>query len=81
MKFKLFTCVVLTQNIPDEDLFAGAVGVIVEHHPATKFYPQGYEVEFFSGDGDTLVVSVPATNIRSVTENDIFHVREKGATI
>ena len=51
MKFKLFTRVVLTQNIPEENLFTGDVGVVVEHHPATKFYPEGYEVEFFTGDG------------------------------
>ena len=80
MKFKLFTRVALTQNIPDENLFTGDVGVVVEHHLATKFYPEGYEVEFFTGDGDTLtVVSVPENKIRAVTGNDVFHVREKAA--
>ena len=78
MKLKLFSRVILKQNIPDEKLFAGDVGVIVEHHPATDFYPEGYEVEFFTADGDTLtVVSVPATLLRTATGNDVFHVREK----
>lgn len=78
MKFKLFSRVILKQDIPDENLFAGDVGVIVEHHPATDFYPEGYEVEFFTADGDTLtVISVPATKLRTVTGNDVFHVREK----
>jgi len=80
MKFKPFTRVVLTQNIPYENLFGGDVGVVVEHHPATKLYPEGYEVEFFTGDGDTLtVVSVPVKKMRAVTANDVFHVREKTA--
>ncbi len=82
MKFKLFTRVVLTQNLPNENLFAGDVGVIVEHHPATKFYEEGYEVEFLTGDGDTLtVVSLPEKNIRAVTGHDVFHVREKATII
>jgi len=41
MKFKLFTRVVLTQNIPDENLFTGDVGVVVEHHPATNSIRKG----------------------------------------
>lgn len=78
MKLKLFSRVILRQNMPDENLFAGDVGVIVEHHPATEFYPEGYEVEFFTADGDTLtVVSVPTTLLRTATGNDVFHVREK----
>jgi hypothetical protein len=78
MKFKLLSRVILKQDMPEENLFAGDVGIIVEHHPATSFYPEGYEVEFFTADGDTLtVVSVPETKLRTATGNDVFHVREK----
>jgi len=78
MKFPLFSRVVLMQDIPEENLFAGDIGVTVEHYPATKYYPEGYEVEFFAATGETLnVVSLDTDQLRSVTGNDIFHVREK----
>lgn len=77
MKFLLFSRVILLQNLPDENLLTGDVGTIVEHHPATDQYPEGYEVEFFAGNGETLtVVSVPATALRTATRKDILHVRE-----
>lgn len=78
MIFKLFSRVVLTQNVLEENLFAGDVGIVVEYHPATGHYSEGYEVEFFAANGDTLVVvSLPAKKLRSVTGNDVFHLREK----
>jgi len=78
MKFELFARVILTEDLPGENLLAGDVGVIVEHHPAANIYSEGYEVEFFTAAGDTLtVVSLEATKLRTVTDNDIFHVREK----
>lgn len=81
MKFKLFSRVVLTQNVLEENLFAGDVGIVVEHHPATDHYSEGYEVEFFAANGDTLVaVSLPAEKLRAVTGNDVFHVREKAGS-
>ncbi len=77
MSFKLFSRVILVEDLLDENLIAGDMGTIVEHHPATKNYPEGYEVEFFSGSGETLaVVSVPASALRAVTSKDILHVRE-----
>jgi hypothetical protein len=53
------------------------MGTIVEHHPATKEYPEGYEVEFFAGNGETVaVVSVPATALRAATGQEVLHVRQ-----
>ena len=51
----------------------------MEHHPATDFYTEDYEVEFFTADGDTLtLISVPATLLmRVATGNDVYHIREK----
>jgi len=77
MTFPLFSRVILTQDISEENLVAGDMGTTVEHHPATSDYPEGYEVEFFAGTGDTLaVVSIPANLLRAVTREDILHVRQ-----
>lgn len=77
MSLELFSRVILVKDLPDENLVAGDMGTLVEHHPATKDYPEGYEVEFFSGNGETIaVVSVPASALRRVTSKDILHVRE-----
>ncbi len=77
MSFKLFSRVILAKDFPDENLVAGDMGTVVEYHPATTNYPEGYEVEFFAGNGETLaVVSVPASALRAATRKDILHVRE-----
>jgi hypothetical protein len=77
MNFPLFSGVILTEDFPGENLVAGDMGVVVEQHPATEDYPEGYEVEFFAGNGETVaVVSVPATALRSATRKDILHARE-----
>jgi hypothetical protein len=76
MTFPLFSRVVLSVDLPEEQLMAGDMGAIVEHHPATAAYPEGYEVEFFAGNGETLaVVSVPATALRQATRKEVMHVR------
>ena len=80
MNFSLFSSVILTQDLLDENLVVGDMGVVVEHHPATEDYPEGYEVEFFAGNGETVsVVSVPATALRSATRTDILHARQQFA--
>ncbi|MBI3800399.1 MAG: DUF4926 domain-containing protein [Deltaproteobacteria bacterium] len=76
MTFPLFSRVILSVDLPEEQLMAGDMGTIVEHHPATAAYPEGYEVEFFAGNGETLaVVSVPATALRQATRQEVMHVR------
>jgi uncharacterized protein DUF4926 len=73
----LFHRVVLKEDLPEEDLRAGDVGVVVEHYPARAGVPEGYEVEFFAATGETLaVVSVPAASVRPATPADILAVRE-----
>ncbi|OGC06090.1 hypothetical protein A2V82_01700 [candidate division KSB1 bacterium RBG_16_48_16] len=77
MSFPLFSRVILEQNLPDEGLVAGDLGTVVEFHPASEAYPEGYEVEFFAGNGETLaVVSVPATALRAATRQEILHARQ-----
>jgi hypothetical protein len=76
MKFPLFSRIILKLDIPDENLVAGDIGTIIEYHPATREYPEGYEVEFFAGNGETIaVVSLPATALRRATRKDVMHVR------
>ena len=76
MTLPLFSRVILTQDIRHHNLVAGDMGTIVEHHPATSEYPEGYEVECFAGNGETIsVVSVPATVLCPATSKDVMHVR------
>ncbi len=77
MSFPLFSRVVLTVDFSDENLLAGDMGTVVEHHPATNEYGEGYEVEFFAGNGETItVVSVSADALRSATRTDVLHARQ-----
>ena len=73
----VFRRVVLTTDIPKEGLRAGDVGVVVEHYAGRQDVPEGYELEFFSGTGETVaVVSVPATSVREATDHEVLSVRE-----
>ncbi len=77
MSLPLFSRVILTKDLPKENLLAGDMGTIVEHHPATNQYAEGYEVEFFAGNGETIaVVSIPASALRRATRRDVLHVRQ-----
>jgi hypothetical protein len=80
MTFPSFSRVILLQDIAEENLIAGDMGTVVEFHPATEDYLEGYEVEFFTGNGETIaVVSVPATALRAATRQDVLHVRQLNA--
>ena len=80
MTFPLFSRVILLQDIAEENMIAGDMGTIVEFHPGTEHYHEGYEAEFFAGNGETIVVvSVPATALRAATRQDVLHVRQLSA--
>lgn len=80
MTFPTFSRVILLQDIPEEKLIAGDMGTIVEFHPSTEDYNEGYEIEFLAGNGETIaVVSVPATALRAATRQDVLHVRQLSA--
>ena len=73
MIIKEHDCVVLTKNLPAENLEAGDVGTVVH------IYKEGvaYEVEFITLAGDTVTVAtVEASDVRPVGKRDISHVRE-----
>jgi hypothetical protein len=64
--------VVLTADIPEENLKQGDVGTVVLIHQAGA----GFEVEFATLAGETLaVVTVPANAVRPVGDKEIAHVR------
>jgi len=77
MTLALAQRVVLTQDLPKEGLRAGDVGVIVEHYVARADVPEGYELEVFAANGQTVaVVSVPASAVREATEREVLSVRD-----
>jgi hypothetical protein len=75
MPFELFTDVILTEDLPAENLRAGDVGTVVDHHSAPGM-EDGYSVEFFDMTGQTVsVVTVPGSLLRSPTHADRPAVR------
>jgi len=75
MPFELFTDVILTADLPDEDLKAGDVGTVVERH-VVRGMEDGYSIEFFDMTGQTITVAtVPATALRAPTHSDRPAVR------
>ena len=64
--------VVLTSDIPEEELTAGDVGTVVH------VYGDGeaFEVEFVALDGETIAVAtLPASSIRPVRRRELTHAR------
>ena len=73
MKIKEHDCVVLTKNLPEENLEAGDVGTVVHIYGAGV----AYEVEFVTLAGRTVAVAtVEASAVRPVGKHDLSHVRE-----
>ena len=65
--------IVLRTAVPAERLEAGDVGTVVHVYQDG----QAYEVEFVALDGHTTaVVTLEASQVRSVTRRDLSHSRE-----
>lgn len=76
MRYKLFGEVVLKKDIPEKNLKKGDVATIVEYHPVSDG-EDGYSLEVFNALGDTIaVITVAESTIESLTENEVFSVRE-----
>jgi hypothetical protein len=70
MSFEMYQDVILTVDLPDNGLCAGAVGTLVERHdvPGKEL---GYSVEFFDMTGRTVaVVALPSSLLRAPTSAD-----------
>lgn len=69
-------CVVLTQDLLDEELKAGDIGTVVHVHEGGA----AYEVEFMTLAGATIcVATLVAAHVRPIAPRDIAHVRELAA--
>lgn len=72
---KPYQDVVLLLNMPEEGLYAGDVGTVVERHDVPG-RDTGYSVEFFDMLGNTVaVVTLPASALRLPTHTDRPAVR------
>jgi hypothetical protein len=81
MSLHLYSDVVLVRDVADEGLFAGDVGVVVEHHDVAGL-ETGYSVEFFDMLGNTIaVVTLPASFFRRPTQTDRSAVRSQLVTV
>ena len=77
MQFELYSDIVLARDVPEEKLFAGDVGTVVERHEATG-RETGYTVEFFDMLGNTVAaVTLPARALRVPTSADRPAVRSE----
>ena len=73
MKIKEHDCVVLTRDLPAENLRAGDVGAVIHIHKGGV----AYEVEFVTLTVRTVAVAtVESSSLRPVGKRDINHVRE-----
>jgi hypothetical protein len=64
--------VALTQDLPEQHLKAGDVGMVLHVYGEG----QGYEVEFVTLKGDFVaLVAVQAAQIRRIEQGEIAHVR------
>ena len=75
MDFSLYMDVILVQDVPEEGVKAGDVGVVVERHEVVG-RETGYSVEFFDMLGNTVAVAtVPGSALRAPTHADRPAVR------
>ncbi|MDZ7360919.1 MAG: DUF4926 domain-containing protein [candidate division KSB1 bacterium] len=80
MEFKLHSDVVLVQDVIEDGLFSGDVGVGDECHDVAGL-ATGYSVEFFDMPGNTVaVVTLPRNLLRQPTHADRPAVRLQLAT-
>ncbi len=76
MALELYQRAILTVDIPADKLRAGDVGTLVEKHDVLGVPEVGYSVEFFDMTGRTIaVVTVPASNLREPTTQDLLSAR------
>jgi hypothetical protein len=65
--------VILTRDIPEQDLYKGDVGVVVHLHNGGE----AYEVEFMTMSGSTVAVcTLDSSDVQAVNSRMIPHIRE-----
>lgn len=64
--------IILTRDIPENNLKKGDLGIIVMVHDNSR----GFEVEFSTLDGDTIsVVTLNSEDVREIRKHEIAHAR------
>lgn len=64
--------IVLRRDVPEHDLARGDVGTVVHVYKGGE----GVEVEFVTGEGDTVaVLTLRAEDVRPLGEREILHAR------
>jgi len=73
MMMRELETIVLNRDIPEHGLAKGDVGAVVHRYSSGE----AYEVEFVTADGRTVaVLTLTASEIRSMGSGEILHVRE-----
>lgn len=76
MTFELFSRVVSTRDIPDQEVYQGDIATVVELYRDSTGEVIGLEAEVVAANGETLAVaSVPADAVRAPTAGDRVVVR------
>lgn len=75
MTYELYSDVILVEDLPEEGLYAGDIGTVVEQHNIEKL-ETGYSVEFFDMLGNAVAVAtLPESSLRTPTRADRPTVR------
>lgn len=75
MKFDLYTDVALKCDVPEHRLRRGDIVKLVEHHVALDG-TEGYSIEVFNAQGDTIAVtSVPASALEALRRDEVLCAR------
>jgi len=74
MKFDLYTDVALKCDVPEHRLRRGDIVKLVDHHVASDG-TEGYSIEVFNAQGDTIAVtSVSASTIEALRQDEVLCV-------
>jgi hypothetical protein len=75
MNFTLYSDVILLRDLPEENVYAGDIGTVVEQHDVLGL-ETGYSVEFFDMLGNTVaIVTLPMSCFRLPNSTDRPAVR------
>jgi Domain of unknown function (DUF4926) len=75
MNFPLYSDVILLRDLPEEGVYIGDIGTVVEQHNVNGL-ETGYSVEFFDMLGNTVTVAtLPMSSLRLPTREDRPAVR------
>ena len=73
-RLDLLETVIVTIDLPDEDVLAGDLGAVVEVYTSPEL---AYEVEFVNPDGTTrALLTIGPGDVRSLAANDVLTTRQ-----